>query len=213
MHIKHVKKKSPWTIKKKIEFKRESSVQFVSDRVHISIKTGKQETETKRSICAKLGLKNLMYTSAFNDIFAKLIVNDKEEFLKLKLLKLLQSIFQIFLNTLQKNFFMFAVCICSPPFVWTSFSFSFLQTSLIIKEQEAKGFEPELSITRICVLWCKIEAGKFKIKIVSMLYSELLSDLYFRLLYRLQSRAYWKQKFLTANIVFREFAWVYLHGK
>ena len=43
-------------------------------------KTGKQKTERKRSISIKPWLKNLMYISAFNNIFAELMVNDKEEF-------------------------------------------------------------------------------------------------------------------------------------
>ena len=45
-----------------------------------SKKTSKQKTKRKRSVWLKPWLKNCMYTSAFNNIFAELIVNDKEEF-------------------------------------------------------------------------------------------------------------------------------------
>ena len=34
----------------------------------------------KRSVWDKRWLKNRMYASAFNDIFAELMINDKEEF-------------------------------------------------------------------------------------------------------------------------------------
>ena len=42
--------------------------------------TTKQKTKRKRSVWVKPWLKNYMYTSAFNNIFAELTVNDKEEF-------------------------------------------------------------------------------------------------------------------------------------
>ena len=45
-----------------------------------SKKTTKQITKRKRSVWVKPWLKSCMYTSAFNNIFAELIVNDKEEF-------------------------------------------------------------------------------------------------------------------------------------
>ena len=45
-----------------------------------SKKTTKQKTKQKRSVRVKSSLKNCMYTSAFKNIFAELIVNDKEEF-------------------------------------------------------------------------------------------------------------------------------------
>ena len=45
-----------------------------------SEKTTKQKTKQKRSVWVKPSLKNCMYTSAFKNIFAELIVNDKEEF-------------------------------------------------------------------------------------------------------------------------------------
>ena len=45
-----------------------------------SKKSTKQKTKRKRSVWVKFWLKNRMYTSAFNNIFAKLMVNDKEEF-------------------------------------------------------------------------------------------------------------------------------------
>ena len=45
-----------------------------------SKKTTKQKTKRKRSVWVKPWLKNDKYTSAFNNIFAELIVNDKEEF-------------------------------------------------------------------------------------------------------------------------------------
>ena len=45
-----------------------------------SKKFTKQKTKGKRSVWVKPWLKNCMYTSAFNDIFAELIVNDKKEF-------------------------------------------------------------------------------------------------------------------------------------
>ena len=45
-----------------------------------SKKTAKQKTKRKRSVWVKPRLENCMYTSAFNNIFAELIVNDKEEF-------------------------------------------------------------------------------------------------------------------------------------
>ena len=43
-------------------------------------KTTKQKTKQKRSVWVKPWLKTCMYTSAFKNIFAELIVNDKEEF-------------------------------------------------------------------------------------------------------------------------------------
>ena len=36
--------------------------------------------QKKRSVWDKRWLKNRMYASAFNDIFAELMINDKEEF-------------------------------------------------------------------------------------------------------------------------------------
>ena len=45
-----------------------------------SKKTTKEKTKQKRSVQVKPWLKNRMYTSAFNDIFAELTVNNKEEF-------------------------------------------------------------------------------------------------------------------------------------
>ena len=45
-----------------------------------SKKTTKQTTKRKRSVWVKPRLKNCTYTSVFNNIFAELIVNDKEEF-------------------------------------------------------------------------------------------------------------------------------------
>ena len=45
-----------------------------------SKKSTKQKTKRKRSVWVKSWLKNRMYTSAFNNIFAELMVNDKEEF-------------------------------------------------------------------------------------------------------------------------------------
>ena len=40
--------------------------------------TTKQKTKRKRSAWVEPWLKNRLYTSAFNNIFAKLMVNDKE---------------------------------------------------------------------------------------------------------------------------------------
>ena len=40
----------------------------------------KQKAKKKKSLWDKRGLKNRMYASAFNDIFAELMINDKEEF-------------------------------------------------------------------------------------------------------------------------------------
>ena len=45
-----------------------------------SKKITKQKTKGKRSVWVKPWLKNCMYTSAFNNIFAELMVNDKKEF-------------------------------------------------------------------------------------------------------------------------------------
>ena len=45
-----------------------------------SKKATKQKTKRKRSVWVRPRLKICMYTSAFNNIFAELIVNDKEEF-------------------------------------------------------------------------------------------------------------------------------------
>ena len=45
-----------------------------------SKKTTKQKAKRKRSVWAKPWLKNCMYSSVFNNIFAELTVNDKEEF-------------------------------------------------------------------------------------------------------------------------------------
>ena len=44
-----------------------------------SKKNTKRKTKRKRSVWVKHSLKNCMYTSAFNNIFAELTVNDKEE--------------------------------------------------------------------------------------------------------------------------------------
>ena len=46
----------------------------------LSKKTTKQKTKRKRSVWVRPRLKNCMYTSAFNNIFPELIVNDKKEF-------------------------------------------------------------------------------------------------------------------------------------
>ena len=46
----------------------------------LSKKTTKQKTKRKRSVWVRPRLKNCMYKSAFNNILAELIVNDKEEF-------------------------------------------------------------------------------------------------------------------------------------
>ena len=43
-----------------------------------SKKTTKQKTKQKRSVWVKSWLKNCMYTNAFNNIFAELVVNNKE---------------------------------------------------------------------------------------------------------------------------------------
>ena len=40
----------------------------------------KQKPTRKRTVWVKPWLKNRIYTSAFNNIFAELMVNDKEEF-------------------------------------------------------------------------------------------------------------------------------------
>ena len=45
-----------------------------------SKKNTKQKTKRKRSVWVKPWLNNCMYTSAFQNIFAELIVNDREEF-------------------------------------------------------------------------------------------------------------------------------------
>ena len=45
-----------------------------------SKKSTRQKTKRKRSVWVNSWLKNRMYTSAFNNIFAELMVNDKEEF-------------------------------------------------------------------------------------------------------------------------------------
>ena len=45
-----------------------------------SKKPTRQKTKRKRSVWVNSWLKNRMYTSAFNNIFAELMVNDKEEF-------------------------------------------------------------------------------------------------------------------------------------
>ena len=45
-----------------------------------SKKATKQKTKRKRSVWVKPWLKSCMYTIAFNNIFAELIVNDEEEF-------------------------------------------------------------------------------------------------------------------------------------
>ena len=44
-----------------------------------SKKSTKQKTKRKRSVWVKSWLKNRMYTSAFNNILAVLMINDKEE--------------------------------------------------------------------------------------------------------------------------------------
>ena len=45
-----------------------------------SKKSKKQKAKRKRSAWVKSWLKKRMYTSTFNNIFAELMVNDKEEF-------------------------------------------------------------------------------------------------------------------------------------
>ena len=62
-----------------------------------SEKTTKQKTKRKRSVWVKSWLKNCMYTSAFNNIFAELIVNNKEEFRR-----------YIRINTATYHYFFFA---------------------------------------------------------------------------------------------------------
>ena len=42
--------------------------------------TKQKAKKKKRSVWDKRWLKNRMYASAFNDIFAELMINDKEEF-------------------------------------------------------------------------------------------------------------------------------------
>ena len=62
-----------------------------------SEKTTKQKTKRKRSVWVKSWLKNCMYTSAFNNIFAELIVSNKEEFRR-----------YIRINTATYHYFFFA---------------------------------------------------------------------------------------------------------
>ena len=45
-----------------------------------SKKSTKRKTKRKRSVWVKSWLKNRMYTSAFNNTYAELMVKDKEEF-------------------------------------------------------------------------------------------------------------------------------------
>ena len=45
-----------------------------------SKKTTKQKTKQKRSAWVKPRLKNCMFASALNNIYAELVVNDKKEF-------------------------------------------------------------------------------------------------------------------------------------
>ena len=82
--MKYIKKKTPRTITRKNNFTRESSVQFATDSVHFSKKTTKEKTKWKRTTWVKLWLKNRMYTSAFNNIFQELMVNDKGELRRIK---------------------------------------------------------------------------------------------------------------------------------
>ena len=60
-----------------------------------SKKTTKQKTKRKRSVCVKPWLKNRIY--AFNDIFAELMVNNKEEFCR-----------YLRINTASYHYFFFA---------------------------------------------------------------------------------------------------------
>ena len=46
-----------------------------------SNKTRKEKTNRKRSVWVKSWLKNCLYTNDFNNIFAELMVSDKEGFL------------------------------------------------------------------------------------------------------------------------------------
>ena len=62
-----------------------------------SKKTTEQKTKRKRSVWVKPWLKNCMYTSAFNNIFAELIVSNKEEFRR-----------YIRINTATYHYFFFA---------------------------------------------------------------------------------------------------------
>ena len=62
-----------------------------------SEKTTKQKTKRKRNVWVKSWLKNCMYTSAFNNIFAELIVSNKEEFRR-----------YIRINTATYHYFFFA---------------------------------------------------------------------------------------------------------
>ena len=62
-----------------------------------SKKATKQKTKRKRSVWVKPRLKNCMYTSVFNNIFAALIVNYKEEFRR-----------YLRINTVTHHYFFFA---------------------------------------------------------------------------------------------------------
>ena len=81
IHIEYVKRKPPWTMKGKIMNTKENQVFSLLLFEHIFCKkTTKKKPKWKRSVWVKPWLKNCMYTSAFNNIFVELLVNDKEEF-------------------------------------------------------------------------------------------------------------------------------------
>ena len=81
-------------------FLQNTSGRLLLNRTHIFWKNSKQ-TKRKRSVWVKPWLKNCMYTSAFNNIFAELVVDDKEEFRRY--LRINTATYHYFFYTWQNN--------------------------------------------------------------------------------------------------------------
>ena len=71
-------------------------------------------------------------------------------------------------------------------------------------EQEAKVFEPALSMTTCAFCDVKLNLKNFKSRFFRYYILNFCPDLYFQLLYQFQSTANWKQKVLTEDILFSE---------
>ena len=80
--IKYVKKGSLHELLQEKMNSKENQVFFLLLTEYIFSKKLQSKKQKKRSVRFKPWLKIRMYTSAFNNIFAELMVNDKKEFLR-----------------------------------------------------------------------------------------------------------------------------------
>ena len=168
IHIKHVKRKPTQTIIRKNELKRESSIQFVTDRVHILKKKLESKKQRKKSIWIKPWLNNCMYTSAFNNAFAELMVNDKDEcrwYFHLQFW-IADLSFQ-FCKYNMKKYFIFAIWSC----LNYIFILSFFNRKVFHKQENSENRSPEFS--------CFMKGCKKYIKHFLVVYTmELLWNMY-----------------------------------